>query len=103
MNKLQDVVRTKGLSNLIKLFTSSGLEPATFRLAAQCLIHYATYYDYMRYVLFHSFKFLRIEMFKHFSRISQVLQFLQELYNITAQKEAFFIVTAVKTSNVTQH
>jgi hypothetical protein len=38
-------VRPEGLGNLKKKknsFTSTGLEPATFRLAAQCFNNYAT-------------------------------------------------------------
>jgi hypothetical protein len=41
LSKPQGVVRPEGLGKL-KIFSSSGLEPATFRFAAQCLHHYAT-------------------------------------------------------------
>jgi hypothetical protein len=43
LRKPQDLVRPEGSRKLKQnSFTSSGLEPATFRLVAQCLSHYAT-------------------------------------------------------------
>jgi hypothetical protein len=42
LSKPQGQVRPEGLGKLKNSFTSSGLEPATFRLVAQCLDHYAT-------------------------------------------------------------
>jgi hypothetical protein len=36
------MVRLEGLGKLKNPITSLGLEPATFRLLAQCLNHYAT-------------------------------------------------------------
>jgi hypothetical protein len=44
LSKPQSLVRLEGLGKLKKKnsFTSSGLEPATFRIVAYCLNHYAT-------------------------------------------------------------
>jgi hypothetical protein len=37
LSKIQGLVRLEGLGKLENSFTSSGLEPATFQLVAQCL------------------------------------------------------------------
>jgi hypothetical protein len=40
--KLRGLVRQEGIDKFKNSFSSSGLDPATFRLVAQCLNHYAT-------------------------------------------------------------
>jgi hypothetical protein len=69
LSKPQGLVRPEGLGKF-KKFTSSGIEPVTFRLVAQCLNHYATAYpstthfqDQIKFCKFPSFFFLIISNF----------------------------------------